>query len=74
MNKQKKIEVQMSFEDKPADKKKITIKLGRAMDSGFVRKLKDDQQLRFILLAGAVVVAIMIVYAIADGIKQMILL
>jgi len=72
--KHKKVEVQMPFEEKKTDKKRVVIKLGRAMDSGFVRKLKDDQQLRFILIAGAVVVAIMIVYAIADGIKQMILL
>ena len=41
---------------------------------GLIRRLKEDPQLKMILLAAAVVIAIMIVYAVADGVKQRILL
>lgn len=72
--KDKKVEIRMPFEDKPADDKKITIKIGGAKGGGLIRRLKEDPQLKMILLAAAVVIAIMIVYAVVDGVKQRILL
>lgn len=53
------------------EKKKIA---DRIRESGFARRIKEDPQMRYMLFAAGVVIAIMIVYAIADGIKQMILL
>ena len=53
------------------DKKKIA---DRIRESGLARKMKEDPQMWYMLFAAGVVIAIMIVYAIADGIKQMILL